>query len=166
MSTASRTLEPKIPTWLMVWLAPIPRNDAGRSAVIAMKGTLEKSASIIAGSKFAAAVPEVVTTTAGTPVTLPKPSARKAADRSSRRTCKVRSPLLSAAARAKAKPADREPGARTTSLMPHRSNSSTMTRDIAVVGFTPLPFHAKAWPQQTAMLARVDRAKTSRASDL
>ena len=51
--------------------------------VITIIGTLLMLASMIAGKKFAAAVPEVHTTTAGIPAALPIPSAKNAAARSS-----------------------------------------------------------------------------------
>lgn len=52
------------PTWSIVWLAPVSRSSAGRSAVSMSSGTLDCAASTTAGSKFATAVPEDVTTTA------------------------------------------------------------------------------------------------------
>ena len=43
----------------MVWPAPVSRSSGGRSAVHTSNGTPAWSASITAGWKFAAAVPEV-----------------------------------------------------------------------------------------------------------
>ena len=76
----------------MAWLAPVPRSSGGRSAVSTSNGTPDSSASITAGWKFAAAVPEVQTTATGRPLALARPRARNAADRSSMRTWSRRAP--------------------------------------------------------------------------
>ncbi len=60
----------------MVWLAPTPRNWGGRSAVTAIIGMPDWSASTMAGCRLTAAVPDVVTTMGGTPVTRAMPTAR------------------------------------------------------------------------------------------
>ena len=78
---------PKRPTWSVVWLAPVPRSRAGRSAVTTTSGTPAWAASTTAGSRLATAVPEVQTTAAGRPPTFARPRARKAAVRSSIRVC-------------------------------------------------------------------------------
>jgi len=51
-----------MPGCAVVWLAPVPRKRAGRSAVTASSGASACSASSSAGCRFAAAVPDVVTT--------------------------------------------------------------------------------------------------------
>ncbi len=84
-STKKRTALPKIRTWSVVWLAPVPRISCGRSAVNTTSGTPEWEASSTAGCRFATAVPEVVTIATG-PVAFAKPSAVNAATRSSMRT--------------------------------------------------------------------------------
>lgn len=75
-----------MPGWIVAWLAPIPRSSGGRSAVSSSSGTPEWKASIAAGRRFAAAVPEVQSTAAGTPVSRERPSAVNPATRSSMRT--------------------------------------------------------------------------------
>ena len=67
----------------MVCPAPIPRSSGGRSAVSAISGSADSSASQIAGWKLAAAVPEVQSIATGAPVAWAAPSAKKAAERSS-----------------------------------------------------------------------------------
>jgi hypothetical protein len=76
MSRERRTAGPNSPGCPIVWFAPTPRSCGGRSAVIAIIGMPAWSASTIAGCRLTAAVPEVVTTMAGTPVTLAIPIAR------------------------------------------------------------------------------------------
>ena len=49
----------------MVWLAAVSRSSPGRSAVTSSRGVRLWEASTTAGSRFATAVPEDVTTTAG-----------------------------------------------------------------------------------------------------
>ncbi len=65
-----RTAAPNMPGWTVVWLAPVPRSSGGRSALSTMRGTMPWWASSTAGCRLATAVPEVVTTTAGTRVSL------------------------------------------------------------------------------------------------
>ena len=127
---------PNRPSWSTVWFAPTPRSSGGRSAVSASSGTPACAASSTAGCRFAAAVPDVVTTAAGRPDAFASPSARNPADRSSIRTCSRSRPAASAACSANASGADREPGASTASRTPHRTSSSTSTRASAVDGFT------------------------------
>ena len=67
----------------MVWLAPLPMRFPGRSADIIIMGTLLRLASITAGKKFAAAVPEVDITKTGLFVDFASPNAKKADERSS-----------------------------------------------------------------------------------
>ena len=50
-----------MPTWSMVWLAPVPRSSGGRSAERSSRGTADIEASTTAGSQLATAVPEVHT---------------------------------------------------------------------------------------------------------
>jgi len=122
--------------WSTVWLAPVPRSSGGRSAVSSSSGTADSSASITAGWKFAAAVPDVHTTATGRPLALARPSAVNAADRSSIRTCSRIRPARSSWSNAIARGADREPGATTTSRSPQRASSSASTVPNAVDGFT------------------------------
>ena len=63
--SAKLAASPKSRTWSVVWLAPVPRSRAGRSAVSATRGTPAWAASSTAGCRFAAAVRDVVTTAAG-----------------------------------------------------------------------------------------------------
>ena len=70
----------------MVWGAPTPRSSGGRSAVHTMSGTRARSASTTAACSSAAAVPLVVSTTAGRPVAIPIPRPVNPAERSSSRT--------------------------------------------------------------------------------
>ena len=135
---ASRTAEPNIPTCAMVWLAPVPTSSAGRSAVTAISGTPLWEASRTAGSRFAAAVPDVVATGTGRPDASARPRARNPAVRSSMRTCRRRSPAASAACSAKASGALREPGHSTASVTPHRTSSSTTARAVPVEAFITL----------------------------
>src|SRR3989442_9801403 len=108
----------------MVWLAPVPRNSGGRSAVSTRRGILARSASMTAGWKLAAAVPEVQSTAAGLPDALAIPRAQNAADRSSMRTW---IPTPGWPAKAMAIGVDREPGAMQAWASPLRTNSSTRT---------------------------------------
>jgi hypothetical protein len=80
----------------VVWLAPVLIMVTGRSAVIAISGTRECQASITAGWRLPAAVPEVVITGTGVAEPFARPSAVKAALRSSIRTCSRSRPILSA----------------------------------------------------------------------
>ena len=116
---------PKIPSWRVVWLAPLPRIAAGRSAARTTRRRPEWDASITAGSRFPTAVPEVVTTATGVRDPAASPSARNPADRSSTRTWSRTSPAASAAYSANARPAEREPGARTTSRTPPETSAAS-----------------------------------------
>ena len=87
-SRSSRTAPAKMPGCMVVWFERMPRSSAGRSAEQMMSGTPEWCASSTAGCRFATAVPDVVTTTAGRPDSIAVPSARNAAPRSSMRTCR------------------------------------------------------------------------------
>jgi hypothetical protein len=80
----------------MVWLAPAPRSSGGRSAVSTSSGTPDSLASMTAGWKLAAAVPDVHTTAAGRRLAFAMPSAVYAALRSSIRTCSRIRPARSA----------------------------------------------------------------------
>src|SRR5215472_16503320 len=79
----------------------------------------------MAGNKFAAAVPDVATTAAGTPDSLATPSAKKAALLSSRAVQLAKSDC---SAQAKAIKADLEPGQTTAPLKPAAHNSSSRAR--------------------------------------
>ena len=69
-SQNQRTALPYSFSWSTVWLAPVPRSSGGRSAVSTISGTPASSASITAAWKWAAAVPDVHTSTAGPPARL------------------------------------------------------------------------------------------------
>ena len=118
---------PKMPAWSVVWLAPVPRSRSGRSALTTTTRRPVWCASMTAGSRLPTAVPDVVTTATGRRDPVVRPSARNPADRSSTRTCRRRSPFRSAAWSARAKGAEREPGASTTSRTPP-SHSCCSTR--------------------------------------
>ena len=75
-SQNQRTALPYSLIWSMAWLAPVPRSSGGRSAVRTSSGTHDSSASITAGWKLAAAVPDVQTTHTGRRLALARPSAR------------------------------------------------------------------------------------------
>ncbi len=62
---------------------PTSRSSGGRSAVRTISGTRASYASTTAGSRFAAAVPEVQVTATGSPLAFAMPSAMKPAARSS-----------------------------------------------------------------------------------
>ncbi len=109
-----RTWSPKIPGWRVVWLAPMPRNSGGLSAVSSTMGTPPWSASRTAGRRFATAVPDVQITAAGKPVSSPMPRAVNPATRSSIRTCRRIRLCSSAAAAARASAWERDPGLSTT----------------------------------------------------
>ncbi len=96
------TSGPNRPCCRVVWFAPVPNSSGGRSAVTTSSGSPAWYASIIAGCMFPAAVPEVHTTAAKpvrlwrAPNPLLMPSARKAAERSSTRTCNATRPASAA----------------------------------------------------------------------
>ena len=121
MSIAHRAYEPNIPTWSIVWFAPVPRSSAGRSAVSRIIGVRDIAASTTAGKRFATAVPEVVTTTAGRPVAFADPRAKKADERSSTWTWMGIPPTR---ARASASGVEREPGERHATATPRLASSS------------------------------------------
>src|SRR5450759_2931276 len=131
-----RTAVPNKWVWSVVWFAPVPCSSPGRSALTMINGTAAWLASRTAGCRLATAVPEVVNTGTGRRVSLARPRARKAAERSSTRTCNRSRPQWSASCRAYAKAAEREPGQRTASRTPWRTSSSTTTVAKAVDGFT------------------------------
>ncbi len=120
--SAKLAASPNSRTWSVVWLAPVPRRRAGRSAVRATRGTPAWAASRTAGCRLAAAVPDVVTTAAGRRDARANPSATKAAVRSSIRVCRV---IRSSAASANESGALREPGQSTTSVSPRSTSRST-----------------------------------------
>ena len=105
MSTASRTVRPKMPLCRVTWFAPVPHISCGRSALTTTSGVPEASASATAGCRFATAVPEVVTTATGSQrpssrAALAMPKAMNAASRSSRWTRASSQPARSAASSA------------------------------------------------------------------
>ena len=67
----------------MVWFAPLPTSFSGRSADIIIMGTRLRLASMTAGKKLAAAVPDVDITKTGIFVDFASPNAKKADERSS-----------------------------------------------------------------------------------
>jgi hypothetical protein len=102
-------------------------------AVHTISGTSERSASITAAWKWAAAVPLVHSATAGVAVARPWPSAANPADRSSwNRWTSIRR----SAARASASGVDREPGATKASVTPSRDHSSTSVAQKVAVAVT------------------------------
>ncbi len=66
-SASYRVAPAKMPGCVVVWFAPVPRSSCGRSALTTRSGTSPWEASRTAGCRFATAVPDVVTTAAGTP---------------------------------------------------------------------------------------------------
>lgn len=94
----------------------------GRSAVSTINGTRASWASTTAGSRLAAAVPEVQVTATGRPEAFAMPRAMKPAARSS---IIDTTSSRSSAARVKAIGALRDPGEVTAWRIPQRANSST-----------------------------------------
>lgn len=100
-------------------------------------------ASIAAGSRLAAAVPDVQMTTAGTPVSRASPSAVKPATRSSMRTCTRTLPCLAKWVAASASACEREPGAITMSRTPcsmssaRRDAAASVAGDAVTIGAQP-----------------------------
>ena len=133
-SRSSRTAPAKMPGCMVVWFERMPRSSAGRSAEQTMSGTPEWCASSTAGCRFATAVPDVVTTTAGRPDSIAVPSARNAAPRSSMRTCRRIAPTRSSSAAASASACEREPGATTTSRTPSRTNALRSAIAVSLAG--------------------------------
>ena len=121
-STYVRTAPPYRFVWSTVCGAPTPWSSGGRSVVTTSIGTPARSASTTDGCSSTAAVPLVVTTTAGRRLARPSPRAMKPAERSSTCTCTW---MLGARARASAIGVDRDPGAITASVTPARAHSST-----------------------------------------
>ena len=123
----------------MVWLAPVPTNSWGRSALMTSRGIPAASASLTAGWRLETAVPEVVTTAAHrlAPVRAwarAAPSAMKPALRSSRTTRRLRAFASAASARASASGALRDPGHRTASRTPSSRRAATRLRASARAG--------------------------------
>ena len=164
--SARRTAPPKIPGWTTVWFAPVPISCGGRSAVSTSSGTPACDASSTAGCRFATAVPDVVTTGTARPERSARPSARNPAVRSSMRTCRRSRPAVSAAWRANASGALREPGQSTASVTPPRTSSSTITWAWAVDGFTAprLVNPAASGPDQLERGGEGRAARTARPS--
>ena len=107
----SATRAPKMPTWSVVWLAPVPRSRAGRSAVThdqrhAGVRRLEHGRVQVrhGGARGGDAPPP------GAPTRV-RPSARNPAVRSSIRVCSRSRPAAAASYAAKASGALRDPGA-------------------------------------------------------
>ena len=119
-SAPSAPLPENRPTCSIVWGAPTWCNSGGLSAVQTMSGTRAWCASTTAGWSSAAAVPLVTQITVGLPVAMARPSAKKAALRSSSFTWARRR-----SARDSARGVDREPGQMTASVTPSRAHSST-----------------------------------------
>ena len=88
----------------------IGREDGMPAAVSSSSGTPAWWASRAAGSRLAAAVPDVQTTAAGIPSSRPMPSAVNPATRSSIRTCTDRAPRVSNSAATRASAWERDPG--------------------------------------------------------
>ena len=136
-SQNQRTASPYSLAWSIVWPAPVSRSSGGRSAVHTSIGTRACAASITAGWKLAAAVPDVHSTIAGTPRREPDPErARNAADRSSSTTCTriARVARQREGERCRSRPGrDDCVGARRD-----RAHSSTSARANAVVASSPV----------------------------
>ena len=122
-SRSRRTAPAKMPGCMVVWFERMPRSSAGRSAVARMSGTPAWCASSTAGCRFATAVPDVVTTTAGAPSRprgrargTPRPARRCARAAGSRRPARARRP------RARA-PASAIPARRRRRVTPSRTNA-------------------------------------------
>src|SRR3954452_18625148 len=118
--------------------APTSRSSGGRSAVRTRSGTPASCASMTAGRKFAAAVPDVQVMTTGSPVALAIPSAKNAAQRSSTCECTIRRPSRTSASTSGV---EREPGDVHAWRTPLRTSSSTsarrrmwVSRSAAVIG--------------------------------
>ena len=127
LSAYQRTADPYSLTWSTVWLAPVPRSSGGRSAVSRSRPIADSPASMTAGWRLAAAVPDVHTTATGRPLAFASPRAVNDAERSSIRTCNRTRPARSSASNAIASGVDLDPGATTTSRSPHRASSSAST---------------------------------------
>src|SRR6266699_1236540 len=155
ISQNQRTAGPYSRSWSTVWLAPVPRSSGGRSAVSTTSGTADSSASITAAWKCAAAVPDVHTTATGRPLALASPSAQNAALRSSMRTLSRRSPASARRWNSIASGALRDPGATTTSRIPHRTSSSASAAASAVAGFTGSPEELRGGQRPLAPRLRV-----------
>ena len=108
--------------WSIACPAPTSRSSGGRSAVITTSGTRDSWASTTAGSRFAAAVPDVQVTATGRPEAFAMPSATKPAERSS---ITDRVSINGAPASDSASGALREPGEVTAWRIPQRASSST-----------------------------------------
>src|SRR4030095_2987129 len=121
-----------------------------------ISGTWACQASRTAGCRLAVAVPDVVRTAAGAPDPLASPSARKAAVRSSTRTCSRSRPMRSASKHSYASGALRAPGASPTSRTPRVINPSMITRAHAVAlptGLLP-SLHETSLPEPLDLLVR------------
>ena len=121
-STNHLTALPYSSTWSIDWPAPTSRSSGGRSAVSTISGTRACQASITAGWRLAAAVPEVQVTTTGRPLAFAMPRAKKPAQRSSS-TDTARSSGRPASVRVNG--ALRDPGDVTAWRSPQRTSSST-----------------------------------------
>jgi hypothetical protein len=131
-SRKRRTAPPYNRCWSIVCGAPTPWSSGGRSAVHAMIGTRSWWASTTAGCRFTAAVPLVVSTGTGRPVTRAMPSATNPADRSSRQTCTW---TPSARSNATANGVERDPGHTTACSRPQRRHSSTRVAQNVAAAF-------------------------------
>ena len=105
----------------MVWFAPDPTKCGGRSAVRIINGTRLKFASIIAGYKFPAPVPDVVIITTGFCEVLAIPNAKNPFDLSSIMLWQVNC-LFSIKATVNGEFLD--PGEIQTCFTPNRANTS------------------------------------------
>ena len=131
-SQNQRTEVPYSFNWSIVCPAPIPRSSGGRSAVRAIRGIADSSASQIAGWKLAAAVPDVQSVATGRHVACAAPRAKNAAERSSTITVTSISGWRQSAT---ASGVEREPGERTAWRSPPRASSSAKAEARAVLPF-------------------------------
>ncbi len=146
---------PKSRAWSIAWGAPRSRSSGGRSAVSRTSGTRPSVASTAAGSRFAAAVPDVTRTPAARRDARARPSAKKPAARSSSRT---RTRIPGCARRASASGVERDPGqiddvaafrrgpARPRTRAARRRRSRPLLRQAAESGGDRSQLHPRLFP--------------------
>ncbi len=119
------TASPYSFSWSIVCPAPTSRSSGGRSAVSTISGTRASWASITAGARFAAAVPDVQVSATGRPEAFAAPSAKNPAQRSS-----MCDQLAIRGSRASDRRIGvlREPGEVHASRIPQRASSSQNAR--------------------------------------
>ena len=118
------TARPNRSGWSIVWLAPVSRSSGGRSAVSSSSGTPLSAASTAAGSRLAAAVPDVQITAVGASAARAAFTAWYPAARSSMQIDTVSRSERAAAA---ANGAERAPGQTQAERQPQRVSSSMIS---------------------------------------